>query len=176
MKKIVSMMVIAIALFICTSCGSLGDTTVYMNEGTIADKCMGQVVDAINAQDTDALKTLFSKQALEENDRMYEQIQTLLYLFKTPVVSWEQDHWYASESSSAGKRTQEIRSWYVLKTETETYLFMMIDVTRNDAEPDSMGLYALCVFNEKDTKACNAAWNQTYSPGIHIPDDDTSSS
>lgn len=176
MKRIVSAMVIVLTLLICTSCGSMGDKTVYMNDGTIADKRMGQVVDAINAQDTDALKTLFSKQALETDDRMDEQIQTLLHLFKMPVTLWEQDHWYTSESSSAGKRTQEIRSWYVLKTETETYLFMMIDVTRNDAEPDSMGLYALCVFNEKDTKACNAAWNQTYSPGIHIPDDDTASS
>ena len=93
----------------------------------ISDTMFASILDAIKTKDSEAIKGLFSKQALEEDKNIDASIEYLFNLFDGEVVSWERDTLSSDESFRNGKSYNLIHSWYTVNTKDHIYLFLLLN-------------------------------------------------
>lgn len=91
MKQILVFLLIASMLFLC-SC-SLGESRVQMlnkdNDEGKADARLEQIIEAIQSKDKDSLKTVFSKQALNEAEDLDGRMDYLFNFVQGNIKSWK---------------------------------------------------------------------------------------
>jgi len=141
----------------------------FGNEDKVAEKRMKQVVQAIENQDRNALKAMFSKQALDEADDFEESMDYLFELFqgqgKMKIINF--DLGVVSESIEYGKRAKEVKSACDVITDDQGYVFFLIDYPVNTLEPDNVGLYTLRITDSEE----DLSWQERKLPGIYKPDE-----
>lgn len=108
--------------------GSGGGRTGMLDsrEGS-ADQRMEQIVSAIKDKDSDALKSLFSKKALDEAVDIDSEIEGLFDFIQGDVVSWVRDGYSGSGTHKYGEETIMNRFGITLTTDENTYSFYIID-------------------------------------------------
>jgi hypothetical protein len=89
-----------------------GGRELLTNEKGMAEERMGQIMNAIDSEEKDALINLFSQIALSEASDFDATTDSLINLCKGQEVSWAQDHWGSSESDMHGKKSLKVLSWY----------------------------------------------------------------
>ena len=109
-----------------------------------ATKCYEQVVKALEKQDKEAIKSMFSKQALGEAEDFDENLDQLFEIFDSKFEPYNFDHGYVGERIDYGKREKEIHLGFDIKVNESTF-FYLIDYPVNTLNPDKKGLYALRV-------------------------------
>lgn len=166
-KKTV-LLIFLTSAFILTSC-SFGGRIVYVGEEKAAKARMKEILAAIKDKDKEAMKALFSKKALDEANDFDEGVDYLFDFFQGDVQSWEIDAWSSGESIERGKKSIMLRTWYIVTTDKEKYMFFVIDYIKDTMNPDNAGLYTLRVIKAEDEETEFGYWQDMCIPGIYKP-------
>ncbi len=140
------------------------------SEDKQADARLEQVLEAIKKEDKKALKSLFSKKALEEAEDIDSRIEYLFTLIQGEVEIWERDALSSYESIGGGKRSESIQSWYTVTTDTYEYKFFLLDYSVDTINPDNAGLYTLRAIKAEDEKTQFTFWQDMAIAGIYMPE------
>lgn len=173
-KRFVALFCAASLLLLC-SCSRLGAPVIFNDDGQKANARLKQVIQAINEKDKDALKAMFSKQALSEAEDLDGRMDYLFDFVQGDIVSWEDDvpGPAAKNVDSSGRIVKESRWWCSVKTEKEEYLFFLLDCMEDSTHPENVGLYMLQVIKMKDRDTQFDGGYNISCAGIYKPDTET---
>jgi len=136
-----------------------------------ADERLKQIIDAINSEDKESLKSMFSKQALDEVEDLDQNMDYLFDIFYGQVKSMESDGILVSESNDYGNDIKEVKSFYSVETDKQKYLFFILECTVNTEQPDSIGIYSLRVIKAEDEETQYDSWQKMKIAGIYKPEE-----
>jgi hypothetical protein len=119
---------------------------IYDDDYQQADARMEQIAAAVNSQDADGLKGMFSTRSLDEATGFDEGLAYFLSFFPDGGLTWERDSVGADGAQEDGKRTELLRAYYKVSADGADYWFYFADFTVNEViDPENVGLYALGV-------------------------------
>ena len=136
-----------------------------------SDAMFETILSAIENGDSDTIKALFSEDALEEANDIDAAIEYLFNLFDGEIVSWERDRQNSGESYREGRFSQLIRTWYTVHTETDRYLFLLLDYGENTINPNLEGLYTLHGIDAEYAETQWGNWVELRAPGVYMPEE-----
>lgn len=138
-----------------------------MSEPEQSDARTEQIIAALQAKDREALKSLFSKKALDEVNDFENDVDYLFELLQGNVESWTKDGWASDESMTHGKRSLMIRFSFDVKTEKDVYHFFVVDYNTDTINPDNQGVYMLELIKFTDEKDLES-WQDRMRAGVYI--------
>ena len=154
MNKKLLILLFLINILLLSSCSLGGSRTEMLNKDSDDKKAnvrLEEVIEAIENQDKDALKEMFSEQALDEADDFNGSMDYLFDFFEGEVDSWEKSSGpTVFESNNYGHKTKEVSSYYYVNTDKQKYFFLLRDYPVDTDHPDNVGLYMLLVVKAED--------------------------
>lgn len=126
------------------------------------------IIDALDKQDAEALKGLFSEYALENAEDLDEKIEELMEFYSGSDEAIEG----GMRSSEGGKYYEDwiLNSVYTLKKNGQEYELRIVTIPMDKKEPDKVGLYLIEVMTE-EAKPEGFKWrNEEDAPGIYVLD------
>ncbi len=170
-KKIVLMLFVLISLLMLSSCNKIGFDSgggIAVSEEKKADMRMEQIVSALKGKDKKALKSLFSKKALDESNDFDRGTDLLFNFIQGDIESWVlEDGWSSDESIDGGESSLMIRFSFDLKTDKESYNFFIIDYNTDNINTDNNGVYMLEVSKSSYSGEWEP-WQKRMRAGISI--------
>ena len=146
------------------------------SEQQMADKMMADIVSALDNNDEDALKSLFSQKTIKEVDDLDQQILDIMNFYKGISRNYE-GHIFSSNDIRDGKNVKKlIEGMYKLETEHGNY---RIDFDYNPVDrenPNEVGLNSLELITEETYQKevdINGSYNWqsgANGPGVYIKD------
>ncbi len=135
----------------------------------VIDKKMKQVVKALEKQDKEVIKDMFSEQALEEAKDFEENLDRLYAFFEEGSILWERSGGPGTyEHLAIGHALKEIEATYDMECNDQQYHASIKICTKNDDNPDNIGILSFCIIPaEKWTENCNY-WGDLDICGITI--------
>jgi len=167
MKKIV----LAVFMLFCLSTTLLLSSCVenINNERERAIARMEQIMPMVRDKDKEALKLLFSEQALNNADNIDADIDAMFEFLQGDIVAWTFDDIGASSQAyKHGKQSLRINSAYKVATNDETYCFFVVDDNLDKISPWNEGLYMLEVMTWADSEIIDVAWQDRGHAGVAI--------
>ena len=152
-------------LLLLSSCEK-GNGGITMSEEKRADARMEQIISAIKGKDKEALKSLFSKKALDEANDFENDVDYLFKFLQSNIDTWERDGIAGSESIDHGKKSLMIRFAINVNTDKDVYRFFVIDYNTDTINPDNEGIYMLEV--RKADSPNTGSWQDRMRAGIYI--------
>lgn len=116
----------------------------------LANARFEQIVEAIENSDKDAIKAMFSENALQKAEDIDREIEQLLTLFQNGIDSWEQTSAHTSESKHYGSRGKSISSRFYIYVGDEQYRCSILDCIIDTENPEEIGVFSIVVFNVKN--------------------------
>ncbi len=160
-----------IVLLLFSSCGRIGRSSILekinIPEEQKADERMTQIVSAIKADDKEALKSLFSRKAIDEADDFDDELDSLFDFIQGDISSWEGISWSSSEVRENGDKSLMLRPDYKVVTDVDEYSFFLIDYTVDTIDPNNEGIYMLEV-SKLSYNGEWEAWQSRMRAGISI--------
>ena len=137
-----------------------------------ADARLEQLIKAIDNKDKDAVKDIFSEQALNETEDIDERIEYLFGLMPDKVDSWESSGGLIIETmANHGHIVEEVKSFYRVDSAGQEYMFFLLDYTIDNKNPGNVGLYTLRVIRAEDEETHYTYWQDMVMAGIYKPED-----
>jgi len=103
-----------------------------------------KVIAALDNQNADDLKALFSKNARESIEDMDFKIALLLKRYKGKSKSVKYDRNFPVVTEDKEKRIKRIETYYVVKTDGGNIDFMYLQVVaKDDEDPDEIGISSM---------------------------------
>lgn len=148
MKKIGIIFLTVILCFNLTGCGKLmsrGErlTRELGSDQQISDRMMEEIAAALDNGDVEALKSLFSKDALKEVEYMDEQIQDLLDFYQGKKQSFEGNASTSTHTKYGEDIEKQFIGQYLLITDKESYRVLYDYTVIDKNNPDIEGLNQL---------------------------------
>ena len=150
MKKILTIIIISV---IVLSAGLIAKNIVsdFKSEVTKNDnqppeekEYKDKVIAALDNQNADALKALFSKNARESIEDMDFKIALLLKRYKGKSKSVKYDRNFPVVTEDKEKGIKSIETYYVVKTDGGNIDFMYLQVVaKDDEDPDEIGISSM---------------------------------
>lgn len=170
MVKKAAVIVFVLSLLFLNSCG--GRAMIYDDSGQRADARLEQVIEAIENHDKDALRAMFSKQALDEAEDLDGRMDYLFEFVKGDIISWESIVSGAIDGSiKDGHKVVKSKSWYTVKTDQEDYIFFLLEYPIDTDHPDNVGMYMLQVIKAEDRKTQFDGGQHILCAGIYSPEE-----
>lgn len=169
-KKLIVLFILIISILLLSACNKhaiYGIDNEMKSEEAQADARVEEIVTALNEEDADSIKSLFSKKALEDAVDFDENLDDLLENFDGNITTWERDGLSSSETISDGRESLMSRYSINITAGDEEYLFFVIDYSKNTIEPDKQGLYMLELIKYTDEKDLES-WQERMRAGIYI--------
>ena len=150
MKKII--FIIIASVFLISACSSVKNTVDgAKSEITKNDKqpleekeYKDKVIAALDNQNADELKALFSKNARESIEDMDFKIALLLKRYKGKSKSVKYDRNFPVVTEDKEKGIKRIETYYVVKTDGGNIDFMYLQVVaKDDEDPDEVGISSM---------------------------------
>ena len=116
---------------------------IVISEEKRADDRMEQIISAIKEKDGDALKSLFSKKALDEANDFESDVDYLFEIFQSDINTYARDGWASDGAIEYGKKTLMIRFTINVNTDKEVYRLYVIDYNTDTTNPDNEGVFML---------------------------------
>ena len=164
-KKLIIWLLLLMGLLLLSSCDK-GNGGITMSEEKRADARMEQIISAIKEKDKEALKSLFSKKALDEANDFESDVDYLFKFLQGNIDTWERDGIAGSESIDHGKKSLMIRFAINVKTDKDVYRFFVIDYNKDTINPDNEGVYMLEVRLADSPNT--GSWQDRMRAGIYI--------
>jgi hypothetical protein len=121
------------------------------NSDEIAKARLEEVINALESRDKDALKAVFSKNALDSANDFDISVDDLFDFFQGEVDSWEKSSGpTVFESNDYGHKTKEVSSYYYVNIDKQKYFFLLRDYPVDTDHPNNVGLYMLLVVKAED--------------------------
>jgi hypothetical protein len=156
-------------MFFASACLGRGPT-MFSDDDTKAETRMGQIIEAIENRDKDALRAMFSEQALKEADDLDERMDWLFDFVDGDIVFWKQGIGSVLGSNNHGIKTKESNYWFSVNTDAEEYTFRLAECTVDTEHPENIGLYMLQVYKTKDASKERIGLDERYA-GIYRPEE-----
>ena len=103
-----------------------------------------KVIAAMDDQNADALKALFSKNARDNIEDMDFKIALLLKRYKVKSKSVKYDRNYQVVTEDKEKGIKRIENYYVVETDELDIRFMYIQIVdKDDEDPDEVGISSM---------------------------------
>lgn len=145
----------------------------FDTDAQTANKTLGKLLEALENKDEDAIKSMFSKQALDEADDFNRSVDYLFDFFQGTVESygWRNNTGgpISDVTIEKGKKQVELKSWFNVTTDQEKYIFFLLDYPKDTINKDNVGLYALRVVKAEDENTQLTYWQDMKIPGIYNP-------
>ncbi|WP_075720781.1 DUF5104 domain-containing protein [Roseburia sp. 499] len=139
---------------------------VIREDEDMGEKMMQSIVDALEKQDKEALKELFSPYALEHAENLDEKSEKLLEFYQGSDSKREGELYSAEGGKNYG--IWILDSGYTLENDGQEYQVRVITIPKYDEEPDKVGLYLIEVMTE-EAKPEGFKWrNEDDEPGIYV--------
>jgi len=165
MSKKLKILFLLMGLLLLSSCDEEGGG-ITMSEEKRADARIEQIISAIKEKDSDALKSLFSKKALDEANDFESDIDYLFEFLQGTISTWERDGIAGSESINNGKKSSMLRFAINVKTDKEVYRFFVIDYDTDTINPDNKGVYMLEVRLADSPNT--GSWQERMRAGLYL--------
>lgn len=165
MKRLVCL--VAAVVLLLTSCSSHGVGVYDPYHGKLDDIFFG-VTAAINDQEGEAIKALFAESVLQQDTDFDEDLEQLLGFVQGKILSSESKGHSGGTSADNGEKVTREQSWYVVNTEQERYIFIIIACLEDTTDPDNIGVETLRVLREADKDQYFASWEDVKTPGIYV--------
>ena len=131
----------------------------------VAEERFDGIISALENKDKEAIKSMFSKQALEEIENLDESIAYIMNCYKGELKSVDKS--LATDENLNGKnRKVTIKADYTVITDVETYNLFFIEIS-NTESPDENGLYMIWLSKESEKEK----YQGNYGAGIYFPED-----
>lgn len=148
MKKVTRLIIAAIVSVVLLSSCWYDPHGYFAEDATpLARARFAQIADAVNSQDADALRAVFTEYALAEySAEIDEGVERLLALFPDgDLVSREERHIPAVQYRRIDddQRTILATSMYGVSSGENDYWLFFADFTTNTIDPENVGVYAL---------------------------------
>jgi hypothetical protein len=167
-KRIVVFITISVMFFASACLGR--EPTMFSNDDTKAETRMEQIIEAVGNRDKDALRAMFSEQALKDAEDLDERMDWLFDFVDGDIVFWKQNIGSVNASNSHGIKTKESRYWFFVNTDAEEYTFQLVEYTVDTEHPENVGLYMLQVYKPKDVSKEEIGRDE-WCAGIYRPEE-----
>lgn len=132
-----------------------------------ADKMMQSVLDALEAEDADGLKKLFSTYALEHAYDLDGKIEELMEFYPGCSGGYE-GNIRSHETTDHGETIYVIMPQYTVTNGEESYQLRLTIYIENSVEDEKLGLYMIQVMTE-EAKPDGFKWkDEEDEPGIYV--------
>ena len=165
MKLLSSIIYAIVLLFSSTGCSSYPHQSWLEDRSLdkIADDRATEIVTALENGDQVEIRSMFSKQALNEAEELDDNILSAIEYYKGNLVS--SNGTLATEESQNGKRkTFIIRADYTISTDLETYNLYFIEKYNSEDENEN-GLYLIWISKDSEKDK----YEGDYGAGIYFP-------
>jgi len=134
-----------VGILFLSSCSLVrGRTGIFDDSATKIDAKIEQILETIKNNDKKALKSLFSKQVLDETEDFDERLDYLFEFIQGEIESWKRTGGpVGNEIINDGHKTKNVCAWYNVNTDVEKYIFLIRECTTDTDNPDNVGLYML---------------------------------
>lgn len=160
---------IGIALSGLTGCSARYFDTWFHSEQEEADQMCQNIIDAYTQQDSEKLKNLFSEESRENIPELDTEIASFLDYIKGKVKSFEGDCASSSESDY-GKKKTELTGMYLISTDEEQYCMNFYMYSKDDENPQNIGLYKLEIATEEEVNKEDFVWDHA-EMGIFVEEE-----
>ena len=137
-----------------------------MSDEQRADARMEQIIIAIKEKDGDAIKSLFSKKALEEANDFESDVNYFFEFFQGSIETWGRDGIAGSESIDHGKTSHMLRFAINVNTDKEAYRLFVIDYSTDTINPNNQGVYMLEVRLADSPNT--GSWQERMRAGLYL--------
>jgi hypothetical protein len=169
MKFLSLITIIALSMGL-SSCSSFRSELNSRDDHKIADTRFQEIIDALDNKDSEALKKMFSTNALKEAYDIDGSISYLMGLYQGKVISKEPAY-SGKGSKNNGEKTSELDCMYLVTTDKDKYLVFFIDKIVDTENPNNVGLYMLQIIKQSDReKEFDWGGDKTRKAGIYRPD------
>jgi len=171
MKRLLLFVTSVVLAFGLTSCSGIGrDFDLFRNDEAITDEYCEEIIDALENQDTDKLKSMFSTSALAEAENIDEGLAYVMDIFQgeTTLIDGGRS---TSESVDHGEKTIEFNALYSVTTDENEYYIYFIYRYEDTKNPDNIGLYMLKMVKQSEVDAETDWVGKPYIAGIWYPDE-----
>lgn len=132
-----------------------------------ADVMMQSIIKALEEQDVESLKGLFSPYALQHAENLDEKIVKLMEFYPGSNGGYE-GVCSGSRPVNYGDVTLILNGKYTVKNDEKEYQVKFVTIPQNDEEPDKVGLYLIEVMTE-EAKPEGFKWrNEEDGAGIYV--------
>ncbi len=138
------------------------------SEQQLADRMMEEIVAALDNGDVEALKSLFSKDALKEVEYMDEQIQDVLDFYQGKKQSFEGDASSSTHTKYGEDIEKELKGHYTLITDAEQYMVAYQYEVVDKHNPDREGLLSMEIVTDATYQKRDFRWQYADNPGVFL--------
>lgn len=161
MKRLLVLMIFIIAIFLC----ACSQNPRFMSDAKRIDVQFDLTLQALQEQNPDALRMLFSPNAVDQSEDFYINLERLFAYFQGNIVSYSYDNGLVADSDmEAGLHRKMICKAYDISTTENTYLLGIELVTHDDWDTDNIGIWSLYIRDAAHTEAVFG----DMGPGIHV--------
>ena len=165
-------LILIIGILFLNSCVFFGEGRLFNDDGKKADKRLEEIIEFINKKDKNALKEIFSEQALNEASDIDERIDYLFEFVQGEIKSWEViSHGSSTDSIDHDKREKTSMSWYYMNTDNQKFLIAFLEWLIDTENPENVGVYMLQVIKAEDKEQFKGFGPSTRYAGIYKPEE-----
>ena len=172
-KSLFFIILCSISLAVLSSCSVIMSQIpgrLYDNSGEVLSTAFQQIIDAIENKDKNALKELFSKEAIKTDTHLDESIEVLFDLVEGSLISYDDlgASTCGETNDENGYRNRFTGTYDIITTGGEYRLsFRMCTVDTGNR--DNEGIQSLYIIRAEDTDPQFAYWGDgNWTPGIVI--------
>lgn len=173
-KTLLLLLIIGLILILASGslCGcSMRKSFLMMDDESIANKQFEKLIDAIQTQDINTLKSLFSKNALKEAENLDESIRHLFDYLQGELVSY--NNWGGpgvKAEMEYGDYQEVYDATYDFETAQDKYRLWMEIITVDTTDADNVGIRSLYIIRFEDDTRTDFAYrgDGEHTPGINI--------
>ena len=174
MKKLIINSILILSILFLSSCFIGGSRTDMLNNSSDEENArarMEAIFEALKNQDKEALKEMFSEQALNDAEDFDGNLDNLFVFFQGEFDSWEKiTGLNVFESNDHGHATKEVNTSFYLYTDKQKYYISLKDFPVDTDHPENVGLYLLLVAKAEDhDKIYDGEQKIIYDGNIKIP-------
>jgi len=168
MKKILSIILVAIICIIFSSCGVLHGNNInkirYISsrDNKISEQTLNEILIKLENEEKSEFKKVFSKNALSEIKDIDERIDYLFEYYKGDFLSYSKTGFGHTEESSEG--ILKIMQEYYVETSDMKYI-LRFEVTSKDTKPENIGVNMLQICTDKSKEKMISHLD---SVGLHV--------
>lgn len=165
--------VIILTFTSCSTGGPLWLKNFFRSDREIANDYFEKIIIAIQNQDADVLKSLFSKKSIVGSSNFEKSMNMLFEFYKGEMISY--NDWGALNASSGknddgtGRNWKTLKSTYDVKTSEDTYRFAIETSLVDSADADNIGVLSMYVIRAEDSDMEFAySGDGKWIPGINV--------
>ncbi len=171
-KKLITGIVCCLLIGIMTGCTVASSRGEYMMKKSQSDKenanvVMDSLIEALEKRDVESVKELFSKYALENSEDLDGKIEELMDYY--PGYDGEYEVTVStSQGSDYGVGWYVLYAHYHLTKDDKPYEIMLTILSREDREPDKIGLYSIQVMESEEWPEGFKWREEDDDPGVFV--------